>query len=390
VKYFPLIWAALWRRPVEAVLTWLAVTVAFALFGLMAGLSGTYRSLIEAARADQIVINARFNPENGLPLALKKQLQRFDGVLAVSAANIVCGYHVVQSDTACVYVADEDARLAFGDLRISPAQWHDLAATRDGIVITRTSAEKWNLREGDILPLTVRSDLRADGSTAWTQRVVAVVPDGGGLWGGHPVLGNLDYYENALPEAKRGRATMYTAAIKDGARAGETVRQIDQFFADSGTPTLSISMRAAQEAMAHSNVDIASMTRGVAGAGLVMILFLVANAVARSVRERTPEFALLKTVGFSSPGVIALVFVEAAAPCILGAALGTTLAATLANWVVHLLPRNIGQVTQPDVSLTVTTLALMFGVLLALASSVAPMVRLCRLNVAAALAEQAP
>jgi ABC-type lipoprotein release transport system permease subunit len=86
---------------------------------------------------------------------------------------------------------------------------------------------------------------------------------------------------------------------------------------------------------------------------------------------------------------MALVFVEAAAPCILGAVLGTTFAATLANWAVRLVPRNIGQITQPDVSLAVMALALLFGVLLALASSAAPIARLGRLNVAATLAEQA-
>jgi putative ABC transport system permease protein len=389
VKYLPLVWAALWRKPIEALLTWLAVTVAFALFGLMAGLSGTYRGLIEAARADQVVINARFNPQDGLPVALKDQLQRFDGVIAVSAANVMCGYHVIQSDTACVYFADADARRSMSDLPVTPAQWDALAQTRNGIVITRTSAQRWNLREGDDFPLTVRSDLRADGSTAWSQKVVAIVPDGGGLWGGHFVLGNLDYYDNALPPARRGRSTVYTAAIKDGSRASAIVRQIDLFFADSGTPTLSISARAAEEAMAHSNVDVASMTLVVAGAGLIMILFLVANGVARSVRERVPEFALLKTVGFSDAGVMALVFVEAAAPCILGAALGTTLAATLANWAVQLVPKNIVQVTQPNVSLNVLAIALVSGVLLALASSAAPIVRLGRLNVAAALANQA-
>jgi putative ABC transport system permease protein len=389
VKYFPLIWAALWRKPIEAILTWLAVTVAFALFGLMAGLSATYRGLIEAARGDQVVINARFNAENGLPIALKEQLRRFEGVTAVSAANIMCGYHVVQSDTACIYFVDDDARHVFTDLPVPPAQWDKLANTRDGIVITSTTAQKLNLHEGDDFPLTVRPGLRADGSVAWKQKVVAVVPDGGGLWEGHAVLGNLDYYDSALPPAKRGRVIIYTVAIKDGARAGQTVQQVDQFFADSGTPTLSISMRAAQEAMAHSNVDVASMTLVVAGAGLVMILFLVANGVARSVRERVPEFAILKSIGYSDTGVMVLVFVEAAAPCILGAAVGTTLAAMLANWAVRLVPRNIVQVIHPDVSLAVAAVALLFGILLALASSVAPILRLGRLNVAAALAGRA-
>ena len=37
MKYAPLIWSALWRKPTEAILSWLTVTAAFALFGLMVG-----------------------------------------------------------------------------------------------------------------------------------------------------------------------------------------------------------------------------------------------------------------------------------------------------------------------------------------------------------------
>lgn len=389
MKYLPLVWAAWWRKPAEAVLTWLAVTIAFALFGLMMGMTETYRGLIKAARADQLVINARFDPANGLPIALKSTLQRFAGVVAVSAANMLCGYRVVPSDNVCIYFADQDARLAWSDLPIASKQWDAWAATRDGIVITRNSAQRWNLSEGDDITLTVAPGRRADGSRAWKQKVIAVVPDGGGLWDGRFILGHLDYYDNALPAPKRGRTTMYTVALKDGGQANEIARRMDEYFADSGTPTLSTPSRAAQQAMAHSNVDVASMTLVVAGAGLLMILFLVANGVARSVRERVPEFALLKTLGYSDTCVRLLVFAEAAAPCVLGAALGTLIAATVANRAVQLVPRDIVQAVHPDVSFTVMMLALLFGVLLALASSAAPIVRLERLNVAAALAAQA-
>ncbi|HXR90663.1 MAG TPA: hypothetical protein VN750_10310 [Steroidobacteraceae bacterium] len=43
MKYAPLIWSALWRKPADAVLTWLTVTVAFVLLGLMLGVNATVR-----------------------------------------------------------------------------------------------------------------------------------------------------------------------------------------------------------------------------------------------------------------------------------------------------------------------------------------------------------
>ena len=48
-------------------------------------------------------------------------------------------------------------------------------------------------------------------------------------------------------------------------------------------------------------LDLFGLTQDIALAGLVMILFLTANVIAQSVRERLPEFATLKTIGFSRP-----------------------------------------------------------------------------------------
>ena len=76
-----------------------------------------------------------------------------------------------------------------------------------------------------------------------------------------------------------------------------------------------------------TGMDIASVDREVALAGMFMVLFLTANGIAQSVRERFAEFATLKTIGFSDNGVIALVFAEAAIPCLLGAGLGVGFAA---------------------------------------------------------------
>ena len=53
-----------------------------------------------------------------------------------------------------------------------------------------------------------------------------------------------------------------------------------------------------------------------------MILFLTANGIAQSVRERFAEFAALKTIGYSDRLVMRLVFLEAALPCVIGAGLG--------------------------------------------------------------------
>jgi putative ABC transport system permease protein len=65
--------------------------------------------------------------------------------------------------------------------------------------------------------------------------------------------------------------------------------------------------------------------RGV-GRGAILIVFLTGNVMAQSVRERIPEFAVMKTVGFTDRGIFVLVLVEAAVPCLIGAVLGLAVA----------------------------------------------------------------
>ena len=129
------------------------------------------------------------------------------------------------------------------------------------------------------------------------------------------------------------------------------------------------------------------MTLCIGGAGFAMVLFLTANAIARSVRERVPEFAVLKTLGFHAAHLLSLVFIESVIPCVLGAVLGTAMAILLGRWSAHLLPQYLTRMlTASLATLPVLALAVALAVLLALASCAMPMLRLRRLSVADALA----
>jgi len=122
----------------------------------------------------------------------------------------------------------------------------------------------------------------------------------------------------------------------------------------------------------------------ISGLGFVMILFLTANAMAQSVRERGWEFALLRTLGFSSRRVVTLLFFEVAAPCLAGAAAGQVLAQLVLLVLSHLFAAKLKMLLfLPPVSVGINFMAAM---LVAFVSMILPVQRLARLNLAAALA----
>jgi len=181
MKYLPLVWAALWRKPAEAVLIWLAVTASFTLFGLMIGLHATYDQLIENSRMDRLDVNARFPGASAtgvlLPVAIRDRIARIDGVSAVAPYYELRGYYQEPSKGARIIAVDENMRSAWSELPLTPAQWDQLFATRSGVLVSRAQAARLGLEQGDTFPLITPPGTRADGAPSWELRVLGIVPD---------------------------------------------------------------------------------------------------------------------------------------------------------------------------------------------------------------------
>ncbi len=210
--------------------------------------------------------------------------------------------------------------------------------------------------------------------------MVPELPDSNGF-----LIGNYRYVNESRPAQDRGLDVTFRVRVRDPAQSAEISRQIVQLFANSGTPTNSISQRQASQNMANSDGHRSLATSVVGAAGLFMILLLIANGIAQSVRERAPEFAMLKALGFRNRTLMGLVVAEAAIPCLAGAALGILLARQLARWPAQFLPGDFANLPVPTLSVSVTLQALAFAVALALVSSVIPLMRVSRVSVAALL-----
>jgi putative ABC transport system permease protein len=375
------------RKPAEAILVCLAVTAAFTLFGLMLGLRATYQGLVESTRMDRLEVDPRFPISNGLrlPIAMRDQIARIEGVSAVGAYYLLRGYYQDPHNTFRIRAMDEGMRRAWSELPLSARQWDRLFSTSTGVLVSRKAAESWNLKAGDVLPIITSTGTRADGASFWEFHVLEIVADIPTRAGGF-VLGNYKYVDQSRPVQEQGNAMSFRVAITDPTRANEISLKIDRLFANSGTPTITIPEKSNEQFAVNSGISAASVIWPVAGAGLFMILLLTSNGIAHSVRERIPEFAVLKTLGFREATVSLLVFMEAALPCLLGGLLGTGLAAVLTRWPTSYLPQDLSSLPKPTMSPAVLVSAMAGVVLLAFASSAIPVIRLRRLSVIDALA----
>jgi len=382
MRYLPLIWSALTRKPARAVLTLLSVTVAFTLFGLMIGLNATFDEMAARARADRIFTNARFGG-NGMPIAVARQIAAIPGVKVVTAVNVILGYVQDPKNQAVVVMVDDNVPKVFGDWGVTEQLWDVVRKDRTGIVMSGIQAAHWHKKVGDTFTMISKQMKRADGGTAWTFKVLAIGPDFPQNSNGY-ILGNYDYIDKARPLADQGKIGEADLLANDPATSTELAARIDRTFANSATPLVTITEKLARAGGDFAGLPIKPITRGIALAGMFMVLFLTGNGIAESVRERFAEFATLKTLGFSDRAVTMLVVLEAALPCVIGAALGVVIAAVLARQIPAMMPPGFG-LPLPTMSPVVIAWAAASAFIVALLSAALPILRLTRMDIASAL-----
>jgi len=118
------------------------------------------------------------------------------------------------------------------------------------------------------------------------------------------------------------------------------------------------------------------------GAVFFTLLLLTGNTMAQAVRERVPELATLKTLGFTDGTMLMLVMVESIVLVGLGGAIGLGLAAlalpVMAPQTMGLLPPHVPAQTWIVGLLLIVVIGLVVGVL--------PALRAKRLKIVDALA----
>jgi putative ABC transport system permease protein len=156
---------------------------------------------------------------------------------------------------------------------------------------------------------------------------------------------------------------------------------VDALFANSSNETKTQTERAFAQGFARQFGDIGLIVTAILGAVFFTILVLTGNTMAQAVRERIPELAILKTLGFSDRAVLGLVVAEALALILLGGLIGLALAAAaLGGLSAALAGFGIG-----GISLSVVASGVAVMLVLSLAVGLPPALRAMRLRVVDAL-----
>lgn len=382
LKYVPLIWAALRRRKARTILTFLSIVTAFFLFGVLQGVNVGIKQAMKLTNTARLVVNSRVALYDPMPIANASRIAAVPGVAHVAGFTVLAGTYQRPSNVQLVIGTDLAAFFDIEtDLKIPPAELAAALRTRTGIIVGKALAEKEGWKIGDRIPLHSLNIVKKDGTSDWAFDIVGIYDLPQTEWATR-IFGNYDYINDARASAKDTSIEFYVG-VKDPGQAALIAQRIDDVFANSPNQTRTQNERDFAESTLRQIGDINYLVNAIVGAVLFTLLFLVGNTMAQSVRERIPELAVLKTVGFSDPAVQWLVLAEALLLSVVAAAIGVGLAALILPAVASFPSQGIAAMHVPNV---VFAAAVGVGIVLALASGVPPAARARRLDVAAALA----
>ena len=230
---------------------------------------------------------------------------------------------------------------------------------------------------GDRLPLRT-SVMKQDGSTDWEFEIVGTYDVPSAPTEAN-IMVNFAYYDEAR-RLERGTVWAFVVGASDPARSAQVCAAIDALFVNSAYETVTQDEKAYVQGQLRQLGDVSLMANAIVAAVLFTLLFLTGNTMMQSVRERTPELAILKTVGFSDRSVTLLVLCESLLLCVLAALLGLAAAAAVFPVAAAL---GIGGAALP---LKVVVIGVLLAVILALVSGLPPAWRAQRLVIVDALA----
>ena len=379
MRFIPLVWSGIWRKPGRTVLIFLQATVAFALFGVLQGLKAGIDHAITEARADLLIVHSRSSFfASHLPIGLLTHIAALPGVKFVDPVELFGGiYQNPSQKIGIVAVNSNPGWLSAFTFQVAPQYAEALHETRTGALIRVRLAKKYGWKIGDKIPLQTNL-AQKNGSTDWTFDVVGTYTDsdvGGGL---DTILVNYEYVDEARA-TDTGTVQHFNVAVTDPKLADTVAGKIDRQFANSPNETETSSLRELAEEQMQSIGDLDFLIHAIVGTVLVALLFATATMLMQSTRERTPELAVLKTVGFSDRAVFLLILIEAiltfCAAALCGLALAT-LAFPFAARFVH-------GISMPGVTVAI---GLALAAMAACASAAIPAVLAARIRVATALA----
>jgi putative ABC transport system permease protein len=309
-RWLPIVWANLGRRKLRLVFTLISILLAFLMFGLLDALRTSLSQAINLAGADRLMLQSKVNITVSNPRSHYEKVRAVPGVRAVAPFNWFGGVYKDSKQQIQVQATDpEEFMKVYPEVKLKPEELAAWKTDRQALVIGQQLADQYGWKVGQRIPL--RSDIwrKLDGSDTWEFNIVGIYTVEGSGWDKRSAMFQYDYFNESLQFGKDlvGWMVIKVANPDDSEKIAT---RIDAMFANSSNETKTATERVFIKQFLDQVGNIGMILVSVTTAVFFTMLLVTANTMAQSVRERTNEIGVLKTLGFSGQSILGLVLLE--------------------------------------------------------------------------------
>ena len=384
MKFIALIWAGIFRKLVRSLLTLASIVVAFLLFGLLQAVTVAFNSGAALSEADRLVVAPKYSIIDDIPVSYGARVAQVPGVKFVTHMSWFGGTYKEPGNFFPRWPVDVEYFFeVFPEYLLSDEQKQQFASPRTAAIVGREIADKYELKVGDKIPLVYSIWPNKDGGP-WEFDLVGIYEGKDDTVSTSQMFMNYAFFDEYRAFGEGG-VGQFMIAIEDPKASAAIARQIDSLFTNSSDETKTQTEKAYNQMFANQTGDIALIMTGILSAVFFTILLLTGNTMSQAIRERIPELAILKTVGFSNRAVLMIVLTESTVMTLMGSALGLAISA----FVIQGMPAStpfLGGTTLPSI---VVGQGVLTALILGLIVGTPPAVRAMQLSIVDALGEHA-
>ncbi|HBH62094.1 MAG TPA: ABC transporter ATP-binding protein [Nitrospiraceae bacterium] len=312
------------RHTLRTSLTILSIIIALVAFGLLRTVINSWYAGVDASSASRLVTRNAISLMFPLPLSYRDKIRAVDGVKTVSYGNWFGGIYKDRKNFFANFAVDPKTYFQLNnEFMLTPEEHDAFIRDRKGFVAGRKLAKKFGWKIGDSVPL---EGTIFPGSWEFVLR---------GIYKGKEkntdeslFFFHWEYLNETLRKTMPLRADkvgFYMVGVKDPARAVDVTVAIDRIFKNSLAETLTETEKAFQLSFISMSEAVIIAIRLVSLVVIIIIMAVAANTMAMTVRERTREYAVFKTLGFGAFRITAMIFGESLLITMTGCVLGIVL-----------------------------------------------------------------
>ncbi|MGA2414920.1 MAG: FtsX-like permease family protein [Candidatus Sulfotelmatobacter sp.] len=309
------------RNKRRSILTVLSITFSLLLLTLMITLwRAFYLDNGSAESAQRLIVRHKVSLTFALPGYYREKIRAIPGVAAVVPVSWFGGLY--KDDKPENFFAQfgtdpEEFFKVYRDFEMPADQLQAWQHDRQGVIVDDTLANKYGWKVGDRIVL--KGTIYPVDLELYVRGIFRSVPDD------QSVYFNAKYLEESVAFFKGTAGTFGILANSPG-DVSKIAVAIDDLFHNSPQPTKSESEKAFGLEFVAMLGNVKAFILMICSAVIFATLLVSANTMAMSIRERTREVAVLKTLGFTRRAVLTLFVAESVAVSLIGGVLGALIA----------------------------------------------------------------